>query len=313
MDKSISRYVYIGQFHLMTAYNYFPSQVPSAKQLFTQLDQKERKSPTVVSLGEAKLSLQKIQITGDFANILFRLVDPTIQDHTVIDENKGTHRKNKRQAGEAPIASIHMVVNISQKFDALHTYPVVIENSEYLARTYMVNHLNTLASKHLTKQANWVSKTGKSDIKLWTPRIKFGAKHDVTVLGLLQNGGKLKGVKWIEKNLRDGVKGDEAYPVIEQRDVHMLVQNRPTGINAKNILEEFSKIIPFQSAKKVSVIIEDANNNQKVVGLQPNSTDVLSAIFVPQELITLPLNAKIDTYEPAVHKEFAVRMQAHAK
>lgn len=314
MISELSRFVYVGQAHIFTFRNYFPNQVPTAGKLFSELLSAEVKNPTVTKKLEMEISFQKIDVSAGYVTILFKVVDPSIPDHVVVDLKNGKHRTNLRGANEAPIICAHLVINADEKYEKTGIYPAVLENNDFLPRSYMIEHINAALTRHFTKPRAVPSKDGKKiATKDFSPRINFGASLQATVKGVLTSGGKLKGVKWVEQTFENSTAGDGAYPQTERHDVYMNVGNRPTGAVAESILQQIAAKIPFSKAKKVSVILEDSYGKPKVVGLSSNSQDVLGAIFIPQEQVHLPLDRPLKLFESTIHFDFAKRLKALAK
>ncbi|CAM3349872.1 hypothetical protein PANO111632_15765 [Paracoccus nototheniae] len=313
MFSDFYRYVYVGQLHIKTRQNYFPNHVPTAQLLFSQLKAKEKKSPTPTLKGEAEIRLADVVIDGDFALLLINYIDPTIPDHVVTDVKSGSYRKNLRGQNESPVISAHVAINIASKHDNFATYPMCIENNDFIARSYIVQHLNTIVAKHFKKPMKRTNPSGTQEIKDWVPRLTFGASGNTTIAGVLAAGGKLKGVKWIEQSLQDGTRGDGAYPVTERREVFYSVANRPTGSIGSAILQQITQLVPLSKAKKISITIEDENNKQKVVGIDSNSTDFLAAMFIPQKRVELPLSDPLEIHVKSIHKAYSKKLKSLIK
>jgi hypothetical protein len=87
----------------------------------------------------------------------------------------------------------------------------------------------------------------------------------------------------VSTNLRQTGFGDAAYPVVEEEDMVMKIQNRPSGHPAKRILERIWSDYRQKSLKKLTVVIEDtAEERLKSVNVDVSRGNILDNIFVRQ-------------------------------
>jgi hypothetical protein len=100
----------------------------------------------------------------------------------------------------------------------------------------IINYLGKVFKDHFTKKKK---RPVQKDEKTLRPMCLFLAPHSHTLDGVLDRGGVLKGVKWVQEQVVSSTFGDKTFPVHEHQDVQMSVRNRPTAANAKAILKGF--------------------------------------------------------------------------
>lgn len=309
MISQWSRYVYLGELHLYTRMNYFPNDVPTAKALFSEMKIKEAVNKSHFIHGSRTVSIEDIEVSDNFVEILFHVEDPNIPDHVVRNKTTKSHRALKRDADEDPVVAAHLVVKISKSHDTSKRYPTAIENNEYLPRSYMVLHLNEVCARHFSKLRPWVSKKKVQENKIWLPRFDFGASKKATIKTAIMQGGKLKGVKWVEQVIKSGTPGDGAHPQTERKQVQLEVANGPTGMVAQAIIGDWQqKLQQSPTRKNTSIIIED-NDKQKVVPIPSNSTDVLGTAFIPQVEVVMPKKSPLGIFEEKIRADFTSLMK----
>ena len=289
MISQFERYGFLGEMHVYTFQNFFKNSVPLGSDLFAQL-QTIYKTGAVHVLAQATKSIQihEFNITNSgYAEILFHLTDPSIPDNVLSDRVLGGLRVAKRTSTEDPAVSAHMVVDLNKSFDYDRKYPTCIENIDYLSRSLIIQYFNQWMADKLSQQK---VRKGEKEAKTFRPRIEFVAPTSQTIQDALENGGVLRGVKWVEDEMVEQTFGDKSYPVVKRTDVGMKVKNRPTGDAAKKILSDVWGKAQGQQPKAVKVTIEDENERVKTVGIDPSKNNVLSNVFIPQ--------AHFDNFKP---------------
>lgn len=281
MLSQYERFGFLGGIRVYTHRNLFKNDVPTGLEVFRQLRDLHAKGE-IHTKGEGlrSVKIHKFDISGsNHAEILFQMTDPSIPDNVLSDRDNGGLRVAERKSSEDPAVSAHMVVDLNPSFDHTRTYPACIENIDHLSRSLMVQYINEWMASTLSTQ-----KTRKREKKPRThqPRIEFIAPLSQTIQTMLEDGGILKGVKWVEDQLVEKTFGDRAYPVLKRTDVGMTVKNRPTGDAAKKILMDLADTAFGIKSKAIKVTIEDGNKKSKTIGLDPSKNNVLSNVFIPQ-------------------------------
>jgi len=289
MISQFERYGFLGEIHLYTFRNLFKNEVPLGSDVFAQL-QSFHSANDVHEMGMGTKSIRihefKIANTGH-AEVLFQMTDPSIPDNVLSDRKNRKLRVASRNPTEDPAVSAHMVVDLDSKFDKDRKYPTCIENIDYLSRSLMIQYFNQWMAAKLTQQK---IRKGEKEAKTHQPRIEFVASNSQTIQDALENGGVLRGVKWVEDEVDQQTFGDKSYPVVKRTDVGMVVKNRPTGDAAKKVLSDLWGKAKGQKPKAIKVTIEDENEKLKTVGIDPNKNNVLSNVFIPQ--------ARFDNFKP---------------
>lgn len=281
MISQYERYGFLGEVHVYTYRNLFKNQVPLGTQLFTDLQTFHNSgSVHVMKRAPKSIRIHEFQISNSrYAEILFQLTDPSIPDNVLSDRKSGGLRVAKRNSIEDPAVSAHMVVDLNAKFDNGRKYPACIENIDYLSRSLIIQYFNEWMAAKLSQQK---VRKGEKEAKTFQPRLEFVAPASQTIQDALDNGGVLRGVKWVEDEINEQTFGDKSYPVVKRTDVGMKVKNRPTGDAAKKMLSGLWKKAKGQQPKAIKVTIEDENERLKTVGIDPNKNNVLSNVFIPQ-------------------------------
>ena len=289
MISQFERYGFLGEVHVYTFRNLFRNQVPLGLQLFNDLHALHSAgSIHVMNRAPKSIRIQEFQITNSrYAEILFQLTDPSIPDNVLSDRKSGGLRVAKRNPTEDPAVSAHMVVDLNSKFDTARKYPACIENIDHLSRSLMIQYFNEWMAAKLSQKK---TRKGEKEARVFQPRFEFVAPASQTIQDALDNGGVLRGVKWVEDEIDEQTFGDKSYPVVKRTDVGMKVKNRPTGDAAKKMLAGLWKKAKGQQPKAVKVTIEDENSRLKTVGVDPSKNNVLSSIFIPQ--------AQFDNFSP---------------
>ena len=285
MMNSSERHVYVGELNLYTFRNLFPNHAPKAQPLFDQLKVHfDAKQLSTYVYSTKSLSLRSFDLTEPgFAKLLFWLVDPSILDPDYADQTKGTKRTAKRGANEEPVLSAHVVVDLSKAHDTKRSYPMAIESVDNLPRSLIILYLNKCFDSHFAVNKK---RTSKKDTKVFKPHCKFVAPYSHTLEGVLAKGGALKGVKLVQEGVVSQSFGDKTYPVLENRDVQMKVQNMPRGQAAKTMLEDIWNGQKITYLKKMKVTIEDEFDNIKTLDIDLRKNDILSNFFLKKALIT---------------------------
>lgn len=238
MMNSYERHVYVGEMRVYTFRNLFPNDVPLAQSLFNELDVLFKSGKLKELNYSAKsLSLHKIDLSEKgFAKLLFWLIDPSIPDPDYADQSKGTKRTAKRRVNEEPVLSAHVVIDLRSAYDSKRSYPMAIESVESLPRSLIINYFNLCFNEHFAEERERKVKKDKKEFK---PRCEFVAPYSHTLDGVLDKGGALKGVKWVQEGVVSQTFGDSTYPVVESKDVQMKVQNMPRKDKAKAIVKKY--------------------------------------------------------------------------
>lgn len=281
MISQFERYGFLGEVHVYTFRNLFKNQVPLGLQLFNDLHALHSAGGVhVMNRAPKSIRIHEFQISNSrYAEILFQLTDPSIPDNVLSDRKSGGLRVAKRNPTEDPAVSAHMVVDLNPKFDNGRKYPACIENIDYLSRSLMIQYFNEWMAAKLSQQK---VRKGEKEAKTFQPRFEFVAPASQTIQDALDNGGVLRGVKWVEDEINEQTFGDKSYPVVKRTDVGMKVKNRPTGDAAKKMLSGLWEKAKGQQPKAVKVTIEDENERLKTVGIDPSKNNVLSSVFIPQ-------------------------------
>ncbi len=289
MISQFERFCFLGGIRVYTYRNLFKNDVPTGIEVFKQLrDLHNGGSVHIMVSGQKSIKIHQFDISAaGHAEVLFQMTDPSIPDNVLSDRDSGGLRVAGRKQTEDPAVSAHIVVDLNSRHDLERTYPTCIENIDYLSRSLIVQYFNEWMAAQLSKPK---VRKGEKEAKTHQPRFEFIAPGSQTIQSLLDNGGVLKGVKWVEDELVEQSFGDKAYPVIKRNDVGMTVKNRPTGAAAKKILGELTDAALGKKPKAVKVTIEDGNERTKTIGIDPSVNNVLSNVFIPQ--------ARFDEFKP---------------
>jgi hypothetical protein len=308
MISMYERYTYVGETLISSFGNLFPDDVPTGIKLFSELQNLFANSHCEEFVqGQKRLKLWKMTIdSSHYAQLLFRLVDPAIPDNELADRTNGVLRTAARKPNEDPAISAHVVVDLRAKHDQRLSYPTCIEKIDFLPRSLVIQYLNFVFGKHL-KVAK--KRPHKKDTKDFCPRVSFVAPYSHTVAGALDNGGILKGVKWVHEKTVQSTFGDKAYPVFEQSDVSMSVKNRPTGVAAKQILSQVWGGSRLSELKKMTVTIEDENEKNKTIGVDLRMNDILSNLFLDQKCLN-NFSTKMPMCEDNIRNEMVSKMKS---
>lgn len=281
MISQFERFGFLGGMRVYTFNNLFKNDVPTGLEVFTQLrDLHNGGSVHVMGSGRKSIKIHQFDISAlGYAEVLFQMTDPSIPDNVLSDRKSGGLRVAERTVTEDPAVSAHMVVDLNSSHDPSRTYPTCIENIDYLSRSLMVQYFNEWMAAQLSKSK---LRMGEKVERIHQPRFEFIAPGSQTIQSILDSGGVLKGVKWVEDKLVEQSFGDRAYPVVKRTDVGMTVKNRPTGAAAKKILSDLADTALGKSPKAVKVTIEDGNERTKTIGIDPSLNNVLSNVFIPQ-------------------------------
>lgn len=310
MASQFERFGYVGEVEISTYRNFFENQVPTGRQLFTDLDAvRKRTGLKKEQIGNKIIWVKEISIGSKFCEILFYMSNPDIPDNDVLHRRSGSQRRMARLADEDPVASSHMVINIDATHDMRRAYPACIENSGYIGRSYHLAHLCYLSASHLSKQ---VPRPSKGDTKLFQPRVSFIASTANTIGEALQNGGILKGVSWVSERIVDGALGDAAHPVRKRERVDIKVANAPTGGSAESILKKIWNDVRARQPKKVLVEVEDDFGKVKNVAADVHVKDVLSNAFIPQQFFN-GFSTPLGMCEGYIRKDLTSKMRDHLR
>lgn len=228
--------------------------------------------------GFATLSLRKIDLSEKgFAKLLFWLVNPTIPDSEYANQATGKKRIATRLKGEEPVRSAHVLIDLRTQHDAKRCYPTSIEDVDYIPRSMVISYLNRCFKDHFAKKKK---RLVKKDEQTFRPMCLFMAPHSHTLDGVLDKGGILKGVKWVQEQVVSSTFGDKTYPVFEHQDVQMSVKNQPTSAYAKKILTDVWNNQKTTKLKGMKVSIEDEFSNPKTLSVDLTKNDILSNVFL---------------------------------
>lgn len=282
MISQFERYGFLGEIRVYTFRNLFKNKVPLGADLFKELASLHQSGDVLeMGLGAKKIWIKEFKMSNTgHAEILFHMTDPSIPDNVMSDRTTGILRTASRTKTEDPAVSAHIVVDLDAKYDSSRNYPACIENIDHLPRSLMIRYFNTWMASRLTQK---ITRNGEKEEKTFQPRMEFIAPASQTIQDALDNGGVLKGVKWVEDEVIEQTFGDKSYPVVSRTDVGMTVKNRPTGKAAKKTLQAMVDKARGQKPKAIKVTIEDENDRAKTIGIDPAKNNVLSSIFIPQE------------------------------
>ncbi len=305
------RYAFIGELRLYTFRNYFPNSIPKASDVFGQLLAAYAKGQShETTHGTKSIKLSSFSITNSgFAEILFKLTDPSIPDNVLSDRTNDSLRTAARKKNEDPAISAHVLIDLSQAHDQNKLYPMCIENIDFLPRSLMIGYFNEWLGGTYTKT---MDRKEKKDKKLFSPRVEFVAPHSHTIQDALDNGGVLTGVKWVEDKMHQQSFGDKAYPIEQRNDVGITVRNRPTGAAAKKILIDTFDRSRGKKPKSFKVTIVDSNERTKTIGIDPSKNNVLSNVFIPQVLMN-GFSKPMAMCEPSIRSDMISKMKSALK
>lgn len=280
MLSSIERFGFLGLIYIHTYYNLFQNNVPTAANLFDELLRRHDKNPYAFNQSTKTIKIREFKISNSkYAEILFQMTDPSIPDHVLSDRDSGDLRTAERKQNEDPAISAHVLIDLNSPHDQRRSYPTCIENIDYLPRSLIIRFFNEWMAGCLSEERT-DTKTGKK--KTFRPVVNFIAPLSQTIEQLLDNGGTLNGVQWVEEKLEDNALGDKAYPIQRRKDVRLKVMNMPTGPAAKEILRTVLPKDLTMLNRSIKVTIEDNNDRLKTIAIDPSKNNVLSNVFIPQ-------------------------------
>jgi len=284
MVSQFDRYAYVGNIYVHTYRNLFKNDVPLGLDLFTKLktlfDEQDR---FILSRPPKNIFIKEFELTADrYAEILFHAIDPSIPDNVLANRNDGTLRKAQRKDDEDPAISAHVLIDLDEKFNQSREYPALIENVDYLSRSYIVQFMDAWMDFTLSEDR---LRPGEKATQKYRPTIKFHASPSQKIQNILEAGGVLKGVKYVETQLEEQTFGDEAYPVIKRKDIGITVKNRPGGNKAVAMLKSFWESIRAENPETFKVIIEDTNHRSKTLKIDTRKNNILSNFFISQVLL----------------------------
>lgn len=277
------RRAYVGELHIRTQRNSFNSIAPTAHDFFSELSSKHKSNlvPSLQYEGRT-LELKQISQGNNSWNLLFVLVDPTAPDPSLRDRSNSAIRDQRRSSTEDPIFSCHMSVDSDPARDTQKQYPVAIENRALISKTSIINLLNTFAKVCMAKQELHTGASGKVSTKDYIPRVLMVAPINHTIAGSLNGGGILRGVEIVYEKAISQTHGDSTFPVLESRDIKMIVKNRPTGERAKDIAKGIIESVKSQDPKKIKVLIDDSSGHPKTVSIDDLKDDYMTRAFIHQ-------------------------------
>lgn len=307
MLSQFERYAFVGDLKVFTYRNYFKDAVPTGLELFTALKQKFDKGETYsLTLAPRTFLLHSFSISNSgFAELLFHMIDPSIPDNVLKDRKSNALRKNKRKPNEDPAVSAHFVVNLNAKFDSVRSYPTCIENIDYLPKTMMVSFLNHWMAAKLREER---TRPQEKIPKIWQPKLDFIAPASQTIQGALNSGGALTGVKWVDEKMVENAFGDDAYPVHSRKEVVLTVENKPRKNAGIEVLKSIWGKIKESHPSNLKVIIEDSHGRSKTIGTDPQKSNVLSNIFIPQEHFT-GFSTPLEMCESSLRTDLVAKMK----
>ncbi|WP_394224892.1 hypothetical protein [Paracoccus marcusii] len=306
------RYVFFGQMVLKTYRNYFPNHVPTISHLFSSVKTAEISNPSFIKQGKKEVHIKDLEVSNDLISILLEVADPEILDHYVYDTQKNTTRLHARNAHEVPVVSVHVVIDSSSKHDVKKIYPTAIENNPYLPRSYVMNVINSILSRHFNQEKDWKVIKRKMERRMYSPRIDFGAAANQTLDGMLTNGGSLAGVSWVDVTVKNAAQGMGTYAISKTQTVNMKVSGKPKAQDAFGIIRDLIGKVP-DGATSTSVIVIDENDKEKVVGVDLTKPDILATVFIPQKKIQLPPNDYLPSHVITLHKNFVQNVNKQLK
>ncbi|KIQ70944.1 hypothetical protein Wenmar_00319 [Wenxinia marina DSM 24838] len=276
-------FVYEASIRLHTFYNYFPEDVPTAKEAFERLNGAFTKGDLLpVKQGLSELRIAEFEIVNSYAKILFHLSNPLIPDADLRNGRTNKIRTARRGKDETPVVSAHFIVNFAATGDGKRIYPAVLEETERLSRSAVVSLLNL----YLDSQYREQRKNKKGQKKNYSVRLAFIAPVDQTIGHLLEHGGKLKEVKIVRESMAKVTHGDKSYPIIKAQDVRLKTKDEPTGNKAKNILQRIWDD-EDRAVKSFKVLVGDPENEStKTVDVDLQSNSILENAFIKKTLLS---------------------------
>lgn len=311
MMNNNERYAFVGEFKLYTYKNLFPNDAPKAQAIFNQIEKLYlSKSLGGFVQGYSTLSLREIDLTEKgFVELLFWLVNPNIPDSEYANQTTGKKRVAKRQKGEEPVRSAHMLIDLRSKHDAKRCYPTSIEDVDYIPRSMVMNYLGRCLKDHFSKMKK---RPANKDNQTFRPMCTFMAPHSHTLEGVLDKGGVLKGVKWVQEQVVSSTFGDKTYPVFEHRDVQISVKNKPTSAKAKAILQDVWNGQKTTDIKGMKVSIDDEFSSPKTLSVDLTKNDILSNVFLKKSHF-YGFSTPLGLCEEVIRKEMIDKMKAALK
>lgn len=306
------RFVFKFETSIKTFRGYFDSDAPTGKALFTDVMQLcSSQKIGEYSVGEkGSISIQQVELKGNYCRILFRLTDENIPDHLYYNPLNGSFRLGERQEDEKPAISCHMVIDVSSEHDDFRSYPTAVENVPYLSRSTVYKMLNLICSDHFRSSRDWVPSSGKGKMEKrdFTPRLKARAKKEETIEGLLDRKGKLKEISLTEDTLSDVAGFEPASIKSQSRDIRVRF-NSTFGDVAKNGIEAFFKDDGLPHFKRASVTIEDPDTGKdKVIRIDNGQSDLMKSAFIPQIKIS-DISPPLRMCEVEIHADLCCKIE----
>lgn len=279
MISQSERYFYICESKISTFRGYFDP--PTIKELIESLQNHVLAGlVTAVSYGNKSVSLSDLVVDGGVAAFLFRITDPDIPDSILENSLLRTLREAKREKGEVPALSAHLVINMSKQYDVSHAYPSAIENIDRFPRSTIENYLLRVFGD-LFGENRFHPKHGED--REYRPRVAFAGHPSKTIERVLNGGGKLHGMHFESVTVKDDGFGEDAYAVTKTEEIHLKVSGKPQGASAvKWIRDKFSKY-KLSDNSKIRVVMEDESGRVKTSRVDNRIIDVASNYFILQE------------------------------
>ena len=311
MMNSNERLAFVGELKLYTYKNLFPNDIPKALEIFNQIEALHKsKSLDGFKQGYSTLSLRKVDLSEKgYAKLLFWLVNPTIPDSEYANQSTGKKRIATRHKDEEPVRSAHVLVDLRSHYDAKRSYPTSIEDVDYIPRSMVINFLNRCFKDHFATKKK---RLAKKDEQTFRPMCLYNAPHSHTLDGVLDKGGVLKGVKWVQEGEVSSTFGDATYPVFEHKDVQMTVKNKPTSTQAKAILTDFWNGQKKTNLKGMKVTIDDEFSNPKTLSVDLTKNDILSNVFLKKSHFS-GFSVPLGLCEENIRSEMIDKMKAALK
>ncbi|NIZ09707.1 hypothetical protein [Pseudooceanicola sp. HF7] len=278
--------VFDTELFFMSYRNLFPEDVPTGRAVFEKLAEEHAAKPfPTLEYQARKVYIAELVLSGDWVDILFHLTDPEIRDRDYSNLDDGTLRTAERMDGEEPAFSSHVSICIATQFDTTRTYPCIIQETESLSRTLISISLNTYI-KPLFYEENR-ARPDKGDTKTFRVTAKLQAPIDETLSGMIDNGGRIEAVKFVEQSLAQVVNGDETYPTQEQRSVLIKTDEKPTLDRAKDFITSFYSGFDRSGIKSLKVIVYDPENDtNKTIPVNLNDDNILQNAFIKKIKLT---------------------------
>lgn len=277
--------VFDTEIHFHSLRKLFEESVPTGKVIFDTLKAAfDKDDLPAYEFEKRTIYLESFDISGNWVVLLFHLTDPNVRDRDYSNLKNKTIRTASRQPGEEPAFSSHVVIHVGNEGDLRRSYPCIIEEAENLSRTLIARVINLYVKRYYNEER---VRPEQKDKKTFQLSAQLRAPIDQTLEGLLQKGGAIEEIKFIEEGIASVVNGDEAFPVQEERQFRIKPEGRPTKDRARDFITGYWSSFDRRGKKSIRIVIYDAENeSQKTIGIDPKQESVLENAFIKKERLT---------------------------